>query len=94
MANEIDELVANITFTVCGLPPGRKAISERWVFQWKCSEYGEVTRAKCRLVARGFLQQEDVDFNEVYSPTPRVTWIRLLARVVIKDDQPLHYIDI
>lgn len=51
MAKGIDGLVANGTFTVSELPPGRKAIQGRWVFQWKCSEHGEETRAKCRLGA-------------------------------------------
>ena len=68
MAKEIDRLVASDKFTVSELPPGRKAISGRWVFDWKFSEHGEVTRGKCRLVARGFLQKNRATISTVTRP--------------------------
>ena len=94
MAKEIAGLVVNDTFTVSELPPGRKAISGRWVFDWKLSEHGEVTRAKCRLVARGFLQEKSIDYCDCYSPTPRAASIRLLAGFAVKTDQLLSHLDI
>ena len=94
MIQEIEGLVANNTFTTSELPPGRKALTARWVFRWKRSEHGEVTRAKCRLVARGFLQTPGVEYLDCYSPTPRAASIRLLVGVAVKDDMSLMHLDV
>ncbi|WVZ63876.1 hypothetical protein U9M48_013471 [Paspalum notatum var. saurae] len=44
----------------------------------KRDEYGEVVRHKARLVARGFVQWEGVDFDEVSVPVARMDSVRLL----------------
>ena len=61
MARELDGLKATNTFTRSTALPGRRAISAKWVFKWKSNQYGEVERAKARVVARGDVQKEDVD---------------------------------
>jgi hypothetical protein len=38
------------------------------VFIRKRNENNEVVRYKARLVAQGFTQRPDIDFNETYSP--------------------------
>jgi hypothetical protein len=40
----------------------------KWVFIQKRNENNEVVRYKVRLVAQGFTQRPDIDFNETYSP--------------------------
>lgn len=94
MIQEIEGLVVNHAFTIRALPPGRKALSSQWVFEWKTSEHGEVTRAKCCLVARESLQERVKEFIQSFSPTPRAASIRLLAGVAVKNDQPLNHLDI
>ena len=39
----------------------------------------EVTRHKATLVAKGFLQKEGIDFNEVFAPVARIETIRLVV---------------
>jgi hypothetical protein len=39
----------------------------KWVFIQKRNENNEVVRYKMRLVAQGFTQRPDIDFNETYS---------------------------
>ena len=33
---------------------GANIVSAKWVYTWKTNEFGQVVRAKARLVARGF----------------------------------------
>jgi hypothetical protein len=40
----------------------------KWVFIRKRDENNEVVRYKVRLIAQGFTQRPDIDFNETYSP--------------------------
>ncbi|CAM9604979.1 unnamed protein product, partial [Discosporangium mesarthrocarpum] len=48
----------------------RKAVDTKWVFKCKINKFGEVTRYKGRLVAKGFRQIEGVDFRHTFALTP------------------------
>jgi uncharacterized protein YfaS (alpha-2-macroglobulin family) len=39
-----------------------------WVFVRKCNEKNEIVRYKARLVAQGFFQKPNIDYEETYSP--------------------------
>jgi hypothetical protein len=53
---------------VIPIPPKTYHVGFKWVFIWKQNETNEVMRYKARLVAQGFTQRPDIDFNETYSP--------------------------
>ena len=40
---------------------------------------GEVTQHKERLVGKGFLQKEEINFDEVFTPVARIKTIRLVV---------------
>ena len=46
------------------LPNGHRPITLKWVFKLKKDEQGAVIKHKARLVARGFVQQEGIDFDD------------------------------
>jgi hypothetical protein len=48
------------------------------VFKLKRDEAGTIVKHKSRLVARGFLQQEGVDFNDAFAPVARMESVRLI----------------
>lgn len=57
----------------------------------KESHVGEMVRVRARLVAKGFLQKEGVDFLKTFSPTPvpspiRITGVGLLHYDWVLDD--------
>lgn len=49
---------------------------------------------KVRLNARGFTQQEGVDFNDVFSPFVNHISIRMLLSLVAKFDLELEHMDV
>ena len=60
-------------------------IGTKWVFKNKLDENGVITRNKDCLVAKGYNQQEGIDFGETYAPVTRLKAIKLLlvyARVM------------
>ncbi|GJT70897.1 retrovirus-related pol polyprotein from transposon TNT 1-94, partial [Tanacetum coccineum] len=64
-------------WTLVDLPSGKKAIGTKWVYRNKNDERGIVVRNKARLVAQGYKQEDDIDYDEVFAPVARVEAIRL-----------------
>lgn len=51
----------------------------KWVYKVKLNPKGELTRHKSKLIAKGFLQREGVDFDEVFAPVAKIETIRLVV---------------
>jgi transposase InsO family protein len=92
--SEYDSLIENDTWELAELPPGRKAISTKWVFKTKKNQDGSIHKHKARLVARGFKQQEGIDYTETFSPVVRITTIRLLIAISAIQDLEMSQLDI
>ena len=50
------------------LPDGHCPITLKWVLKLKKDEMGVVIKHKARLVARGFIQQEGIDYDNAFAP--------------------------
>ncbi|CAI7808356.1 unnamed protein product, partial [Closterium sp. NIES-54] len=73
-------------------PPGANIVSGMWIFRVKRPP-GSPPVFKARYVARGFSQQEGVDFFQTFSPTPQRTTLRVLLHVAAQRDYELHSLD-
>nr|GEV31720.1 integrase, catalytic region, zinc finger, CCHC-type, peptidase aspartic, catalytic [Tanacetum cinerariifolium] len=52
-------------------------INMKWLWKNKCDEENNVIRNKSRLVAKGYAQKEEVDFEESFAPVARLKAVRL-----------------
>ena len=93
MQREIDDLVANKTYTLVPLPPGQKLIGGRWVFALKFTPPSKY-RFKSRFCAKGFSQRPGVNYDVTYAPTARITTIRMLLNIAIQLSLILHQLDV
>lgn len=91
---EIDQLHAQGTWELVDLPPGRKAIGNRWVFTKKFDVSGALDRFKGRLVAQGFSQIYGVDFHHTYAPTLRLDSQRAVLALSAIQDRVLRQLDV
>ncbi|CAI7889786.1 unnamed protein product, partial [Closterium sp. NIES-54] len=73
-------------------PPGRNIVSGMWIFRVKRPP-GSPRVFKARYVARGFSQRQGVDFFQTFSPTPKMTNLRVLLHVATQRDYELHSLD-
>ena len=83
--NKVWELVEN---------KGNKPIGCRWHFALKFAPSGEVTRYKAGFVAKGFSQVPGRHYNETYSPTTRLSTIRVLISYAVYKNTELKQMDI
>ncbi|GKB38992.1 ribonuclease H-like domain, reverse transcriptase, RNA-dependent DNA polymerase [Tanacetum coccineum] len=73
-------------WTLVDLPYGKRAIGTKWVYRNNKDEKGIVIRNKARLVMQGYIQEEGIDYDEVFAPVSRIEAIRLfLAYASFKD---------
>ncbi|CAI7871778.1 unnamed protein product [Closterium sp. NIES-53] len=54
---------------------------------------GSLPTFKVRYVARGFSQRQGVDYFQTFSPTPKMTTLRVLLHVAAQRDYELHSLD-
>ena len=92
MNDEIASLIENDTYDLCNRP-NRPIIGGRWVYSKKCSnENPEIFKA--RFVAKGFAQIPGIDYHETFSPTARLSSIRVLANVAVHENLVVHQMDV
>ncbi|CAI7784753.1 unnamed protein product [Closterium sp. NIES-54] len=80
------------TYVVEVLPPGANIVDGMWVFRVKRAP-GSPPAFKAHYVARGFSQRQAVDFVHTFSPTPKMTTLRVLLHVAAERDYELHSLE-
>ncbi|CAI7746672.1 unnamed protein product [Closterium sp. NIES-53] len=92
----MDAEMASWKFTITYVdevpPPGANIVSGMWIFRVKWRP-GSPPVFKARYVARGFRQREGVDFFQTFSPTLKMTTLRVLLHVAAQRDYELHSLD-
>ncbi|CAI5996763.1 unnamed protein product [Closterium sp. NIES-64] len=73
-------------------PPGANIVSGMWIFRVKRLP-GSPPVFKARYVARGFNQRQGVDYFQTFSPTPKMTTLRVLLHIAAQRDYELHSLD-
>ena len=93
METEMTSLIDNGTWELVDLPPGQKAIKNRWVYvTQRIQEKKLLYRA--RLVAKGFMQTASRDYEDTFAPVVHLDSLRLLLSLATTYDWEVHQIDI
>ncbi|XP_026437262.1 uncharacterized protein LOC113335424, partial [Papaver somniferum] len=81
-----DEYVAlrnNETWDYVAPEPHMNILGSKWVYKVKQKSDGIIDRLKSRLVAKGYDQQDDIDYNETFSPLVKSTTVRVVLCIAI-----------
>ena len=81
MEAKIVALEANHTWTLTLVPANKKPSGCKWVYKIKYKSNGSIERYKARSVAKGFTQNEGVDYNETFSPVAKMVPFQCLLAV-------------
>ncbi|KAL8107155.1 hypothetical protein AgCh_023817 [Apium graveolens] len=66
----------------------------KWVYKLKRDLEGNVVKYKARLIAKGYVQRKEVDYDEVFAPVARLDTVRLLLALSAKEEWKVHHLDI
>lgn len=95
MTEEIQSLEKNYTWDLVNKPKDQKIVKCKWIFKKKIEVTStEQVKFKARLVARGFTQREEIDFNEVFSPVVKLCSTGILLSKVNQDNLELQQLDV
>jgi hypothetical protein len=83
-----------IVGSIVQTPEGVKPVGYMWGFVWKWNENGEIVRYKARLVAQGFSQRLEINFDETYSFVVDACTFRYLISLVAHEGLKLHMMNV
>ncbi|CAI7926396.1 unnamed protein product, partial [Closterium sp. NIES-53] len=92
MDAEMASWKSTVTYVDAVPPPGANIVSGMWIFRVKRPP-GSPPVFKARYVARGFSQWQGVDYFQTFSPTLKMTTLRVLLHVAAQRDYELHSLD-
>ncbi|GJY04389.1 retrovirus-related pol polyprotein from transposon TNT 1-94 [Tanacetum coccineum] len=69
-------------------------IKLKWIYKVKTDEFGEVLKNKAKLVAQGFRQEEEIDFEESFAPVFRIEAIRIFVANVAYKNMTIYQMNV
>jgi len=66
MKNEIQSLKNNNMWDIVNMPSNQHVLKECWVYKVKCDAHGQVSRYKAYWVVKGYEQQFDIDYDQIF----------------------------
>ena len=72
----------NETWEFVDLPEGKNVIRLKWVYQRKYHADGTIQKHKAHFVAKGYSQQQDIDFGETFSPMAFFERVRTFGCII------------
>jgi hypothetical protein len=77
MIDEYKSMMQNGAWKLVDCPQNVEPIGCKWVYIIKYKSYEMIEKYKSRLVAKGFVQQEGIEYEETFSPTKKWNMIRI-----------------
>jgi hypothetical protein len=75
-------------------PDGVFVIGLKWIWKNKLDAEGTVIRNKSRLVAKGYFQEEGIDFEESFAPVARLEAVRIFLAYAAHRNMVVYQMDV
>ncbi|KAI3746387.1 hypothetical protein L6452_08818 [Arctium lappa] len=94
MQEELNQFEALKVWRLVPKPEGKTVIRTKLVFKNKKDEDGIVIRNKARLIAKGYRQEEGIDYEETYAPVARIEEIRMFLAYTAHKNFTVYQMDV
>ena len=91
---EMESMYSNSIWKLVDLPNEVRPIGCKWIYKRKRVADGKVETFKARLVAKDYTQQEEVNYEETFSPVAMLKSIRILLSIVACLDYKIYQMDV
>ncbi|GKF27067.1 retrovirus-related pol polyprotein from transposon TNT 1-94, partial [Tanacetum coccineum] len=69
-------------------------IALKWIYKVKLDEYGDVLKNNARLVAKGYRQEDEIDFEQSFAPVARIDAIRIFIANAASKNMTIYRMDV
>nr|GEU65647.1 hypothetical protein [Tanacetum cinerariifolium] len=94
MQEELNEFERVEVWEPVPRPDKVMVITVKWVYKVKLDELRGILKNKARLVARGYRQEEGIDFEESFAPVARLEAIRIFLAYVAHKNMVVYQMDV
>ncbi|GKE14636.1 retrovirus-related pol polyprotein from transposon TNT 1-94 [Tanacetum coccineum] len=94
MQKELNEFERLEVWELVPRPDKVMVITLKWIYKVKLDELGGILKNKARLVARGYRQEEGIDFEESFAPFTRLEAIRIFLAFAALMNMVVYQMDV
>nr|GEX17664.1 reverse transcriptase domain-containing protein [Tanacetum cinerariifolium] len=94
MQEELNEFERLEVWELIPRPDKVMVITLKWIYKVKLDELRGILKNKARLVARGYRQEEGIDFEESFAPVARLEAIRIFLAYVAHKNMVVYQMDV
>lgn len=94
MSKEFNTIITNVTWTLVPASHATNTISCKWVSRTKHFADATIEQWKAQLVAKRFLQQSGIDYEETFNPVVKPTTTCLVLIAAVSNGSPIHQYDV
>nr|GEY37348.1 retrovirus-related Pol polyprotein from transposon TNT 1-94 [Tanacetum cinerariifolium] len=94
MQEELHEFERLKLWELVPRPDKVMVITLKWIYKVKLNELGGILKNKARLVARGYHQEEGIDFEESFAPVARLEAIRIFLAYAAHKNMVVYQMDL
>nr|GEY69913.1 putative RNA-directed DNA polymerase [Tanacetum cinerariifolium] len=69
-------------------------IALKWIYKVKLDEYGDILKSKAQLVAKGYRQEEGIDFEESFLPVAHIESILIFIANAASKNMTIYQMDV
>ncbi|GKD24961.1 putative ribonuclease H-like domain-containing protein [Tanacetum coccineum] len=94
MQEELNEFECLEVWELVPRPNKVMVITLKWIYKVKLDELGGILKNKARLVARGYRQEEGIDFEESFASVARLEAIRIFLAFAAHMNMVVYQMDV
>nr|GEV59735.1 hypothetical protein [Tanacetum cinerariifolium] len=94
MQEELNEFERLEVWELVPRPDKVMVITLKWIYKVKLDELGGILKNKARLVARGYRQEEGIDFEESFASVVRLEAIRIFLTYAAHKNMVVYQMDV
>jgi hypothetical protein len=94
MDAEYDALMKNNAWHLVPRDDIKNIIDSKWVYKIKKKSNSSADRYKARLLAKGFRQRYNIDYEDTFSPVVKAAIIRIVLSIAVSRGWCLRQLDV
>ena len=76
------------------LPSGKSIVRYKWIYKIKTRSDGSIECYKTCLIAKGFTQEYEINYEETFAPIAHISYLRALLTVAAANKWDLFQMDV